>query len=177
VPLDLCCLAQSDARLEPDGRVVDAGGAAPDLDYVGVEQTVQVAGERLGETDAHALYRIRQPLRLASRWEGLHVDGWMGQTAAYTLFSANRRPRRVRVAFTRAPWPGPFVASTATVAIGHARKTVPLTSDERRTVTLPAPPLPFRVELSVTPTFTPAEFGTSDARELGARPTIRLLPR
>jgi hypothetical protein len=175
-PLDVCCLAQSDARLEPDGRVVDAGGSAPDLDYVGVERTVQVAGKRLGETGAQALYRVQPPLRLASRWEGLYVDGWMGETAAYSVYSRNQRPGRVRVTFTRAPWPGPFVASTATVAIGQTRKTVPLTSDERRTVTLPAPPPPFRVELRVTPTFTPAEFGTSDSRQLGARPTLGLLP-
>jgi hypothetical protein len=82
----------------------------------------------------------------------------------------------VRVTFTRAPWPGPFVASTATVAIGKTTKRVPLRSDERRTVTLSAPPPPFHVDLRVTPTFTPAEFGTSDERKLGARPTIRLLP-
>jgi hypothetical protein len=177
-PLDLCCLAQEEVRLEPDGRVVDANGASPDLDYIGVDRTLEVGGQRLGETAAHALYRVQQPLRLASRWEGLYVDGWMGETAAYSRFSSPRgRAGRVRVTFTRVPWPGPFVASTATVVLGRTTKTVSLTSDERRSVTLPAPPPPFRVELRVTPTFSPAQFGTPDARQLGARPTIRYLPR
>jgi hypothetical protein len=38
-----------------------------------------------------------------------------------------------------------------------------------------APARPFRVRISIRPTFSPADFGFGDQRQLGARPGFRLL--
>ena len=42
-------------------------------------------------------------------------------------------------------------------------------SNGAHTFVLPVPPAPFRVEVQVTPTFSPAQFGHADTRQLGAQ--------
>ena len=38
-----------------------------------------------------------------------------------------------------------------------------------RTFTIPTPRPPFRIEVSVSPTFSPSDYGSFDRRELGAQ--------
>jgi hypothetical protein len=42
-------------------------------------------------------------------------------------------------------------------------------SGRERTFVLPVPPAPFRIEVAVSPTFSPAEFGQPDTRQLGVQ--------
>ncbi len=41
---------------------------------------------------------------------------------------------------------------------------------------LPAKHLPVRVEVTINPTFSPADYGHTDARALGAQPTFTYVP-
>jgi hypothetical protein len=65
---------------------------------------------------------------------------------------------------------GTPVASGATATLGTvtASKTLTIHKLERKVVTLPAPAPPFRVEVSISPTFSPSQFGQADTRQLGA---------
>ena len=48
----------------------------------------------------------------------------------------------------------------------------------RATFVIPAPPPPFRVEVTVRPTFSPSDYeGESDRRELGAQVGYLFIPR
>jgi hypothetical protein len=42
-------------------------------------------------------------------------------------------------------------------------------SGSTRTFVVPVPPAPFRLEVKVSPTFSPAQFGQADTRQLGAQ--------
>jgi hypothetical protein len=111
----------------------------------------------------------------------------MGGTAAYVQYVGARRGQ-VEVTLSRTSWSGPDVPGHAVVRIGPlvvqdgtatiakvtAERTATIHARQSRTVTLPTPPPPFRVEVSISPTFSPAQFGLGDTRQLGAQVSFAL---
>ena len=45
-----------------------------------------------------------------------------------------------------------------------------------KTFDLPVQSLPVRVEVTIDPTFSPADYGYADAGQLGAKPTFTYVP-
>jgi hypothetical protein len=117
---------------------------------------------------------------------GVYSDTWMGADASYTSwFAPGGSHGRVRVTLSRPQGPLPARARISIGRVGYeavggalqlglldvtAGKTVMLTRSTQ-TITVPAPPPPYRVEVHVSPTFVPARVvpGSKDERALGAR--------
>jgi hypothetical protein len=165
------------ATVDSRGRVTAAGLApgSPDANprYVVSSPSLAVDGTRLTAAGQLVLWRVRQPFRLTSLVSGVTPDGWTGATASYLLFQP-RGARHVTVSLGRTG----LVGLTA----AHVHATVASLSGKRwqqRTVTVPGGgtkllrlPLrhgAFRVDLTVSPTFTPSQFGSPDTRTLGVR--------
>ena len=161
------------------GRIQAAGLGTPTHAVAATGLTL--AGEPLGTHSLLTLYRLDGPLRLASSVEGVYADGWMGPFAAYSHFG-EAPGRRVTVTLSREAWGGADVPGNVTVRVGTpvasgatatlasvtATRTLVLHRLERKVVSLPTPAPPFRVEVTVTPTFSPSQFGQADTRQLGA---------
>ena len=149
------------------------------------------------------LLKIDRPLRLASTPVGIEPDGWVtppsGTTdpahtpafSAYNQFSTpGNKPGWIRIAVSRAGWQGHDKPGNVTIKVGrlvrgadkqpgmgkvsqvihwtvHAGKT-------RIFYVRTAPPT--RVELTVSPTFSPHDYGSSDARRLGAQVSYSFSP-
>jgi hypothetical protein len=129
------------------------------------------------------LYRVEPPLRLESALEGIDPDGWMGKEAVYTAYGGPEGASTLEIVLSRRAWGGPDVPGNVridvTPLLGSSRPTASRTGvlhslGELR-FRVPAPTLPFRVRLSVEPTFSPSDFGYPDQRELGAMPFLSLV--
>jgi hypothetical protein len=152
-----------------------------------------VAAERLGTAgtllERHgplALYRIDRPARVGVTVEGVYGDGWTSGAAALTRY-APRAAGPLRVGVSRVAWGGPDVLGRVTLRVGPVQvvngfATIGAVSDQRewvihsgkrRTFTLQAPAAPFRLEVNVSPTFSPSRFGRSDTRELGVQLSVQ----
>jgi hypothetical protein len=166
------------ATLDAKGRfVLGLPAASPDAHprYVVAAEGVQVVGTKLGAAGQLVLWRVRPPLRLESLASGVTPDGWTGATAAYLRYQVPAGATHVTVSLARTGLAGlPAARVRATVG--------PLVGSrwENRTVTVPGGggkllrlPLrghePFRVDLAVSPTFSPSQFGLPDTRTLGVR--------
>jgi hypothetical protein len=138
--------------------------------------------------------RIDEPLRLHSAPTGIEPDGWTtpppgappGAPAfsAYNQFSTpGDRPGFIRITVSRAGWRGHDKPGNVTITVGHlirgkdkqpalGEATAVLHwvvhSGKTRVFTVPASP-PARVEVRVSPTFSPHDYGGSDRRRLGAQ--------
>jgi hypothetical protein len=154
------------------GRLGRAGG-----DYIVAPKTYVVAGAPIAENGPWRLYRAGSPLRLDSVVQGVAPDGWMGRSATYMVYAGpGRGPSRLRVLLSRKAWGGPDVPGHVRVALGPVVRTGVIHSSQVLRFTLPAPARPFRVRVTIRPTFSPHDFGLPDQRQLGARPVFRLLP-
>jgi hypothetical protein len=138
--------------------------------------------------------KIAEPLRLRGSVTGVYSDGWTGAASAYTRYSTEgNRAGRVRVLVSRAAWGGPNVTGHVTVAIGpivigpdkqpHIGKATTVKrfdihSKEEVRVVLKAPGPQFRVEVNITPTFSPHDLAAdqTDRRQLGAKVLYTFLP-
>jgi hypothetical protein len=156
---------------------------------------VGVSGLDVGRPIASAgflsLYRVRQPLGLVSRTDGLQPDGWTGSDVTYNRFVVpGNRPAYVDVSLSRAGIVGPppahvsivvrrvkLVGGSATVGRVSARSRLIVRNGTSRTVRLLAPRPPFRVDVHVAPTFSPAQYGSTDNRQLGVRIRFVVRPR
>jgi hypothetical protein len=166
---------------ERTGEIGSGLGGPP---YVVVPNGVVVVGQLRATRGPWQLYRVDPPLRLESVLEGVAPDGWMGSDAVYTAYgAAEGPPSTVEIVLSRRAWAGPDVPGNVRIDLtplaGPARQAVSRTGivhslGELRFV-LPAPAPPFRVRVSVEPTFSPSDFGYPDVRELGAMPFFRLL--
>jgi hypothetical protein len=128
--------------------------------------------------------RIEQPLRLRSTPVGIYSDGWAGAFSAYNQFSTpGGRPGWIRVTVSRVGWRGADKPGSVTVRTGRlirgkdnqpALGTVRAVyrwvvhSGKTRVFLVRATPST-RVEVRVSPTFSPHDYGGSDRRELGAQ--------
>jgi hypothetical protein len=177
-------LAAADGRLFPD----------PGVDYVMAEPGVEVAGRRVGTWGTWTVYRVRRPLRLAESKTGLFSDGWSGcpsepcrvASAANNRYATpGNRPGYALVTVSRAGAHGaPIKPGNVVIRLGELIKgpdrqpqlgrilavrrwVVP--AGATKTFAIPSPRPPFRVEVDVSPTFSPSDYGESDRRQLGAQ--------
>ncbi|HET8653179.1 MAG TPA: hypothetical protein VFM13_11485 [Gaiellaceae bacterium] len=166
------------------GRLVPAPGTRnPPIRYVVVPYTVTLRGQQLVQEGPLSLYRVQGPLQLATHIGGIYPDSWMADFAAFTHYAKPRRPGRLRVRVSRAGWGGESPPGKVTISVGKlanvngapginpllASRTWTVRSGATREFTLPTPGYPYRLEIRVTPTFTPAAYGQADIRQLGAQ--------
>jgi hypothetical protein len=156
------------------GRIVSAlRPGSPDYRprYVVAAKGVGIAGKPIASAGQLVLWQTNGPLQLRNLTVGLTPDGWTGATTTYARYSGigrravvnlalfgfpNLPPAHVRVSI------GPFGAPvwttrTVTVPVGASRR-LELPVRRRR---------PFQVVLSVSPTFSPSQYGSPDTRTLG----------
>jgi hypothetical protein len=181
-------LAEQAGSIDPvTGRITAPGIGSPR--YAVTTSGITLAGKPIATHGQLTLYRVAPPLRLASATDNVYGDGWMGAYSAYSDYTGGAR--KVAVTLSREAWggkdvpgkvvvrAGPAVASGTGAAIGRetARATLTLHRLQRRVVVLPVPRAPWRVEVTVTPTFSPSTYGLSDTRQLGAVVTFQPLAK
>lgn len=168
-----------ETTVDARGRIVRAAdGARLAPRYVVAQPGLDVAGEQVAAEGRLALYRTSAPLRLESQTDGLYGDGWSGPSATYTNYSA--RSDAVVVEAGRVAWGGPDSPGRVTLAVERvdSGRQVSIArwiahSGSKRTFRLRTPAAPYRVKVSVQPTFSPAEFGEPDTRQLGVQLAFR----
>jgi hypothetical protein len=163
------------------------------IDIVGVEvaRHLHVAG---GSPQPWRLIQVEPPLRLRGSVTGLYPDGWSGEFSSYTRYSTEGgKTGRVRVEVAR-PWGGPATTGHVTIRIGpivigddkqphvvRATDTAEfdLHNNQEKQVLLQAPGPRFRIEVTISPTFTPSKLVPgfeTDNRELGGKVRYVFLP-
>ena len=152
--------------------------------YVVAPSRLGIAGVELKRSGQLALYRIARPARVRMTLDGVYGDGWTSGTAALTQYvTPGNRPMRLRVRLSRAAWTGQDVPGEVSIRLGPAvakdgLATIAHVTDKgewiahsgrSRVFTFQTPRPPYRLEVKVSPTFTPSSFGQADDRELGVQ--------
>jgi hypothetical protein len=187
----------SGSTVDPrSGRIVviDPRGRFPPEYTVG-DSDVHIVGDVVAQEGLLTLSRVDPPLRLVDQTGGIQADGWIGSDAAYNYYNApegRRPPRAVTVTVSRASWKGPHVPGVARVRVGPltvdsaggpqigapaTEQTWAIRSEGTKAFVFRAPHPPFRVEVTVAPTFSPVDYGQPDARRLGAQVAFGVVPR
>ncbi len=188
-------LGEADGRLSPNPTDVRLVLTEPGIDVVG---TTVATHEH---TDAQQvktwrLVRFSPPLRLAHSVLGIQPDGWIVSPdgveparSAYNRFvTPGGKAGTVLVTVSRAAWggegkadiPGEVTIRVGTLvkrdkqpALGRVTHVTRWTvhAKEVRTFRIPTPAPPFRVEVSINPTFVPHELDSrnGDRRHQGAQ--------
>jgi hypothetical protein len=182
-----------DTSIDPvNGRIRSTGSPEPSR-YAVIDGDYQLAGTVVTQPSLLALYRLALPLRVASLIEGVEPDGWARGKAAYSQYwSRLRRPGRMIVDVSREGVPFGVPNGSVRIELGRpvrgpngtvrlrrveaAREGV-VPSGSKRRFALDVPPPPFRVQVRVRPTFTPADYGQTDTRRLGAKVSFSWRPR
>jgi hypothetical protein len=193
--------------LTPDLQDVDGTlWPDPHTDFVLASNGVQVVGEEVASNaDANAaLVRLDGPIRLRANTTGVAGDGWIvgdpgnpsvparaaynrfdlseggTGTAVVTLSRETFCPENVRlpgVARVRIGELGRGPDKQPAIARETASETVYVPGCASRTIVLPTPTVPWRVEVEIE-TFVPSEVdpGSSERRALGARVSFDVIP-
>jgi hypothetical protein len=169
------------AAVSPSGLLSPengAGGQAPAVDYVVAPLGVDLAGQRIATQGRFALWRASQPLRLATASQGFTGDGWTGADATFTRYRPGAEAVIVDLSRPKLPVPpgAVRVELSSRGSVVETRRWV-ATSDSARTFRFQAPTAPFAVRIRVSPTFSPADVGLADTRQLGVLASVRTLPR
>jgi hypothetical protein len=193
--------------LTPDLDAVDGTlTPIPETQYVLAVNGVSLQAPVVAQRDNAVLYRIDGgPAKLREALVGRQSDGWMAGSsddpvarAAYTRYDVSRDgPGFAFVQLSRVEWcpsPGLRKPGIATVRIGPVgigpdkQPTIARVTDEQTVVVrdcritpavlLRPPNEPWRVEVTIDPTFVPNEVdpGSSDRRHLGAVLDARFQP-
>ena len=126
-----------------------ATGFSKELEIVGVGFRAQLHGKQLT-----VQVGFSHPV-VVQIPEGITVE--VPKPTSVIVKGADKQPHIGRVVATRRWW---------------------IHSQSRRTFVIPAPRPPFRVEVTVRPTFSPSDYeGQSDRRELGAQVGYLFIPR
>jgi hypothetical protein len=164
------------------GKITTPEQAAFPYGYAVTSDSLSLAGKLIARDSPFALYELRGPASLVSAVEGLYPDGWMSADAALTRYVGS--PGRLRLRLARDAWHGPDEPGEVTIKLGKPTtdasgairvgraletRTWVIHSGGHRTFRLPTPKPPYRVEIHVSPTFSPSRFGQADSRELGAQ--------
>jgi len=176
----------------PDGTL----SPSPDTRWIVTGNGVEVLGERVGEPRANAsIFRVDPPVRLRYAQNGVSDDGWMSAHATYSQYAPDEGVSEgfARIILSRQGACGDaFPTSTVVVRVGTVvvrdqQPALGRVSEEVRrrlapcaleTVVVRAK-VPFHVDVTVSPTFVPAEVDPSsgDVRELGAQVAFGFLPK
>jgi hypothetical protein len=186
--------------LTPDLDAVDGTlTPIPDTQYVLAVNGVTLQAPVVAQRENAVLYRIDGgPVQLQDALVGRQSDGWMVGTAdepdvaraSYTRYDVSKdEPGLAVVELTRINWcPDPSARTTGrvTVRIGPVgigpdnqpriervteTRRFPVPDCRAKGATLSPPKVPWRMEISISPTFVPREvdpIGSSDNRHLGA---------
>jgi hypothetical protein len=165
-----------------------SGALSPDphVPYAIAEPGVDLVGRIVAQRSRWRLYRLIQPLRLEHAATGIFSDGWTGATSGYSQYhTPGERPGYAIVSVSRTAWHGPDKPGRVTIKVGRlvvgsdkqphlggvtAVRTWVVHSGGERTFYVPTPRPPIRVEVSISPTFSPSDyFASSDNRQLGAQ--------
>ncbi len=171
---------------------------SPGTDYVLAYNGVALQAAVVKKLGTTILYRLNgAPLKLAYSQSGVFSDGWMSKDAAYNRFTAKADgPGYARVSISRAgfctqaPIPGGVLVKVGPVVIGPdkephlgtvtAQRLIRIRpcADQSRTLLLPIPDVPWRVEVTAD-TFVPAKVDprSSDQRQLGAQVNFGFQPK
>ena len=158
----------------------------PGVPYVLADQGIDVVGKRVAHEGRWNLYRIAPPLRLAHAQTDIYTDGWAGANSAYSQYATpGNRPGYAVVTVSRLGWRGPSDPGAVRIRVGtlvegkdkqpamgrvSAIRRWVVDSGKTRTFYIPTPRPPIRVDVHISPTFSPADYGqSSDTRELGAQ--------
>ena len=162
-------------------RTTDGRPLAPHYVVTQPDRVLDIAGETVASEGRLVLYRVQPPLRLETRLDGVYPDGWSGPSAIYTNYAA--APGAVRVDVGRAGWGGPDEPTGVTIAVERldSGRRVSTTrwvvhSAVKRTFRLKVPSVPFRVDVRVERTFSPATYGFGDQRQLGVQVAFAFEP-
>ncbi len=175
----------------PDGTLAPA----PDVEWVVTGNGVEVVGERIGEPrGGMTLFHVSPPVRFRHAQVGVYEDGWMGARASYSQYAPDEGASRgfARVVVSRQGACGANVPkANVVVRVGTVvvRDKQPAFGSVQDVARRPLEPcavqpiylrvsIPYHVEVSVSPTFVPAEIDPSsgDVRELGAQIRFDFLP-
>ena len=163
--------------------------------YALEERDIDLVGNVVDQKGTLRLVELDLPLRARSTTVGIYGDGWQPAFSAYSRYETpGNRAGTMLVTVSRAVGGGHLEAN-ARVAIGPLEigkdkqpslvhptfvRTVKVGGAKlERTVSLPTPRPPFRVEVTVDPLFVPADVDPrlSDRRQLGAQTTYRFVAR
>jgi hypothetical protein len=178
-------LGAPDGRLSPD----------PGVDWVVTGNGVEVVGERVGEPHGGmTLFRVTPPVRFRYAQNGVSTDGWMGARATYSQYAPDEGVSRgfARISLSRQGACGANVPTSdvvvrlGTVAVRDKQPGFGTVQEVVRRKLAPCAvqpvviraTVPYHVEVTVSPTFVPAEVDPSsgDVRELGAQVRFDFLP-
>jgi hypothetical protein len=146
----------------------------PEVEYLVADEGVTGAGRPIAEGER---WRIYAGKRLRSATVGVYTDGWMGKRSTYTVFDGPAR--RVRVRLSRQSVCGKDVPGHAAIAVdGRVQARTDIHACRTVDTTVRAPKPPFRVGVTISPTFSPAALDPSsaDTRQLGAVVTYSPAP-
>ncbi len=182
--------------LSPDLGAPD-GSLSPDpgVSWVVTGNGVEVVGERIGEPrGGMTLFRVTPPARFRYAQNGVSTDGWMGAHASYSQYAPDEGVSRgfVRVVLSRQGACGGniptanVVVRVGSVAVRDKQPGFGRVDDVVRRELEPCglepvvvrATVPYHVDVTVSPTFVPAEIDPSsgDVRELGAQIRFDFLP-
>ena len=166
-----------------DGTLTPSPGTEYALALNGVELQAPVVARK----GRDVLYRLDgSPLKLRSAVTGLYSDGWMADKASYTRYDVSQDGLGFAVVvLSRVAWCGGDAPARATVRVGPVTigpdkqpaiaevtgtQTKVLHHCTARGFAVAAPSVPWRMEITITPTFSPHDLvpSHSDRRQLGA---------
>jgi hypothetical protein len=178
-PTEPVGLAETTVTVNPaDGRLTTTDPSlqpelAGTLDFV-TDPGTKLAARASAVHGPFALYFLRPPPRIASLVSGVYADGWMGADAVYARYTSPPGRSTLGVTLSRSSWTGKDVPGRVRIDVVRrprvlvTRRTVIHAGQERR-VSFAVPRAPFQVRVHIEPTFSPAQFGGVDTRQLGAR--------
>jgi hypothetical protein len=177
---------------KPDGTLTN-----PHTDFVLVTPGVDVVGRRVGKpVGGYSLFPLGgNVIELRTAQTGVYPDGWIGATSSYSQYAVPPgQTGTLVVVLSRLSWCGKDVRSVARVEVGPVAidpqsgqptivevtsvTSAVLHSCQSQTLTLPTPAKPWRAEVTIVPTFSPAAIDPrkGDQRQLGAVVTYRYVP-
>jgi hypothetical protein len=181
-----------DATAPPPGPTVTPNLARPDgtlvpnphVRWALGDNGVRFVGTPVESHGSRVLFRVRSPLRITNSVSGVYNDGWMSEDASFGQYSSpSGKTGTARLTVSRAGATGQEPPARVTIRLGTVRvdengqpqigrvlvvRHWTVSGHALRTFELHARP-PFRIEIHVTPTFKPIDFGIPDSRQLGAQ--------